>query len=69
MSLVLWGRRKGDVQFGSLQDWRTHIPVGATRVQLQSAAFFDVGEVLEVQPGGAVMRVAGIEGDTIGFLP
>jgi hypothetical protein len=72
--VVLWGARRGDVQFGSRQDWRTHIPIGAPRVEVNSAAFFDVGSrfvlVGRGTPGevfaGGLFEVVGLEGNKMG---
>jgi hypothetical protein len=69
---VLWGRRRGEIQFGSLDDWRRHIPVGAEVLVVESTAYFDVGDYVEPSAVGAstvVGWVVGIEApDRLGML-
>jgi hypothetical protein len=76
---VLWGARRGDVQYGS-RDWRRrNIPIGARIMHVNSTAYFDVGDLLdivgraarthtEVLHGGPfVGRVVGLEPGRLGI--
>jgi hypothetical protein len=67
MSTVLWGARRGDVQFGSRDDWRRHIPIGDSRLTVDTANYFDVGDVVMV--GARVLRVSGMEPSVLGVRP
>lgn len=77
--LVLWGARRGDIQFGSRDDWRRHIPVGAQRMTVEAPGYWDVGMPFEVvHPGDPaswdmgpteIMICVGKEGHDLGFEP
>jgi hypothetical protein len=69
VSTVLWGGRRGDVQFGSLDDWRRNVPIGCPTIVVDSPRYFDVGNLLEGRSRpdrDVVMRVVGIRGDELG---
>lgn len=68
MAVVLWGGRRGDVQFGSRAWRRSRIPIGAETIDLASSAWFDVGTTMMAPavPGSPVFRVIGVEGNTVG---
>ena len=71
MATVLWGRRRGDVQYGSRAYWRRNIPIrpGVQRLAVSSTAYFDVGDALMVYgPLGNpdYAWIEGIEGGSLG---
>lgn len=64
MSTVLWGRRRGDLQYNSRDYWRQTIPIDPAVVVLllESTSYFDVGTLLEYQPDrDTISRVVGLE--------
>lgn len=70
---VIWGGRTGDVQYGSKQFWRTHIPVDpeVEMLTLASSAYFDVGDTVDLAPFGDdsmsfSVPIRGIEGAVVG---
>jgi hypothetical protein len=63
--LVLWGKRRGDVQYNSREFWRRNIPIGAERLPVARALHFDVGAIIAV--GNESLRVVGIEDDVLGI--
>jgi hypothetical protein len=57
------------VQFGSRADWRRHIPIGASTINIGPAYwYYDVGDVLDVG-GRDVVRVVGMEPGRLGVRP
>ena len=51
MATVLWGRRRGDVQYGSRAYWRTRIPIGAQTIATD-VSYWEPYDVVElVGPG------------------
>lgn len=65
--LVLWGRRKGDVQYASRDFWRRNIPIGDDRLTVSAAQFFDVGDVVDIVGAElGMLRITGIEGTALG---
>lgn len=64
MSTVLWGARRGDVQYNSRAYWRRNIPIGAAHMAVASAVYFDVGDSIAM--GDDKMRVVGLERDVLG---
>ena len=71
MSTVLWGRRRGDVQYGSRDYWRRNIPIrpDVQRVAVASSAYFDVGDPVVFVGGSGfelVADVVGLEGGEMG---
>lgn len=61
---VLWGGRRGDVQYGSRDYWMTRIPIGAASISVAHPALFCPGDVISV--GGESVRVVGREDRTLG---
>lgn len=71
MATVLWGARRGDVQYGSRDFWRRNIPIGAPRLRVSWAQHFDVGMYVDITSWGrgdrdVLLRVVGKEGDELG---
>lgn len=66
MSTVLWGGRRGDVQYGGREWRRRNIPVGDGRITVVSARYFDVGMLLAIGANGSMAVVTGLEHDTLG---
>jgi hypothetical protein len=48
VSLVLWGGRRGDVQYASREFWRRNLRVGVPTIEVDTAAWVDVGVVLHL---------------------
>jgi hypothetical protein len=65
MSTVLWGKRKGDVQYNSRDYWRRNIPIGAATVTVADRGLFDVGDIVGLLSTG--YAVVGIEGYVLGL--
>lgn len=74
MSTVLWGGRRGDVQYGSRDYWRKTIPIdpAVQVIAMHSSAYFDVGDLIDImvsrafhdpgQRGYEPWRVVGFDG-------
>lgn len=62
-STVLWGKRRGDVQYGSRDYWRRNIPTGAQALEVSSTAFYAPGDLVLVHADKSMgyLRVVGIE--------
>lgn len=62
MRTVLWGRRRGDVQYNSRAYWRRNIPIGAMTVTCD-VRYFDPWDIIELvggyRPTGGVYRIIG----------
>lgn len=46
MRTVLWGRRRGELQYNSRDYWRRNIPIGAVVMRVGSVHYFDVGDMV-----------------------
>jgi hypothetical protein len=72
VATVLWGKRRGDVQYGSRDYWRRRIPIrpDVLRVAVNSTAYFDVGDPVvftnSAGSGELVADVLGLEGAEVG---
>jgi hypothetical protein len=53
MGTVLWGARRGDVQYGSEAYWNTHLPTGVPTITVDTAAFWRVGDSFMTVSGAA----------------
>lgn len=60
MATVLWGARKGDVQYASFGYWLTHNPFGPTWMELMDDTLLP-GDVVAVSDRDDYLRVVGRE--------
>jgi hypothetical protein len=66
--IVLWGKRRGDVQYGSRDFWRRNLPVGDLVLTVDRAVF-DVGDLFLIDRTAETFCVTGIEGERIAVVP
>jgi hypothetical protein len=64
VATVLWGKRRGDVQYGSRAYWMRRIPIGARTMQVWGSAYFAPGDLIQTTSG--ILRVVGCEPDRLG---
>lgn len=65
--IVLWGARRGDVQYGSRDFWRRNLRIGLPVIVVDRAVF-DVGDLFERLPDRDVLRrVDSMEGCSLAF--
>lgn len=60
---VLWGARRGDVQYASRDFWRNNLPFGVPTITVDTPHYFDVGARIEMLVDrGDVLHVVGKDG-------
>lgn len=69
MSVVLWGARRGDVQYASRAFWRLNLRIGLPTIDVGAPAYFDVGDAVTVSGVERVLRVDSMEGQRFAVVP